>query len=75
MRETPVGKEEGYGEGATPKSPSYMSFQDEIMRGWRKYVEMLEKQAKCTHSVMFDATGKVGICVLCGATIKRERRV
>jgi hypothetical protein len=23
MRETPVGKEEGYGEGATPKSPSY----------------------------------------------------
>lgn len=48
-----------------------ISFEDEIMRGWRRYVEMIEKQVNCNHTVMWDATGKCGICVFCGATVKR----
>jgi hypothetical protein len=49
-----------------------ISFNDEILRGWMRYIEMLEKQVKCKHSILWDATGKVGICVLCGITVKRE---
>jgi len=50
-----------------------MKFEDEIMEGWRKWVELLEKQSNCEHKgIIWDATGKVGICVMCGATIRRK---
>ncbi len=49
-----------------------MKLEDEIMLYWQKGVKILEKQANCDQeAVMWDATGKVGICVMCGKTIKR----
>jgi len=39
---------------------------------WEKEIERIERQVKCEHTdVMYDATGKTGICIKCGKTIRR----
>jgi hypothetical protein len=45
---------------------------EEVTKEWKKEMERLEKRLVCGHKRIFwDATGNVGICVSCGATIKR----
>ncbi|MFH7836170.1 MAG: hypothetical protein QXL51_06210 [Candidatus Aenigmatarchaeota archaeon] len=47
-------------------------FEKEIMKGWREYTLVLKKQLRCEHKdVLWDVTGKVGICLDCGITIKK----
>jgi len=42
-----------------------------IMYGWRREVKRLEKQVKCSHpAIMPDATGRAGLCMQCGKTVR-----
>ncbi|MEM3554483.1 MAG: hypothetical protein QXU79_01530 [Candidatus Micrarchaeaceae archaeon] len=46
-----------------------------FFREARREVAIAHRQLRCQHSiVMWDVTGKTGICVECGFTVKREER-
>lgn len=44
----------------------------EVMKGWVEEIKILEKQANCEHFVFWGADKKTGLCIKCGATIKKE---